>query len=210
MNPKDRDEAVKWMLLGYETHGLAGLTAVADSFGISLGANSPRRRPTNTTAQVRESLLTTQGRYTLAADEQTAPSEYRFRFGSTSQPDRPPLACPRTPPRNDPMWRPYVGDPAVFHCGFEGFLENRKPSPDWPIGECFYDEAGQLVDEGHPHGDCRGTPDQYGAEDWIGHTFFDSGGIVRSGGPALWESWWYSPDDRRQWEQQFRRHRRPR
>jgi hypothetical protein len=212
VNSKDRDEAVKWMRLGYETHGLEGLSAVADAMGIRL--RPPSGRPVsgtaNATNNAHEPLAATQGSASLAADEQLGSPDYRFRYGPVPQPKRPPLACPPTPPRNNPNWRPYVGNPKAFHCGFDGFLENREPSPHWPIGECFYDEGGQLVDDAHPYAGCKGTPDQYEAEDGIRHFFLDDGGPVWSGGPALWESLWYSPDDRLRWEGRFKQHRRPR
>src|SRR5690606_19552846 len=83
--------------------------------------------------------------------------------------------CPASPPRNDPDWVPYKGKTFVFHCGYEGFHENREPEPDDPIGECFYDEEETLVDDCHPYPNCGGTPNQY--DDWWDHTVNDSGGI---------------------------------
>ena len=212
MNSKDRDEAVKWMRLGYETHGPDGLSAIADEMGIKLRSVLGRHgaRAANTAIDAQRGWATTHGSATLTAHEQPTSPDYRFRYGPIPQPKRPPLACPQTLPRNDPNWRPYVGNPAIFHCGFDGFLEDRPPSPHWPIGECFYDESGQLVDDDHPHAGCKGTPDQYEAEDWIRHSLIDEGGPLRSGIPAAWESLWYSRDDRLLWEERFRRYRRSR
>ena len=101
-------------------------------------------------------------------------------------------ACPSHLNASDPTpagWRPYFGNSAVFHCGFRGILENRAPTREDPMNECFYDHAGTLVDDTHPYADCKGTPDQYdGSKDPIKHAVIDSGGIVRAGGPALVES----------------------
>jgi len=105
-------------------------------------------------------------------------------FGLTSK-------CPTSPPKCDPNWVPYYGNPAVFHCGFEGYLENRSPTPDDPIGECFYDDFKNLVDVNHSYASCGGTPDQYGKNQPFLHTLIDSGGIVRQGGPALGTSIFY-------------------
>jgi RHS repeat-associated protein/uncharacterized repeat protein (TIGR02543 family) len=99
--------------------------------------------------------------------------------------------CPTSPPKCDPNWVPYYGNPAVFHCGFEGYLENRSPTPDDPIGECFYDDFKSLVDVNHSYASCGGTPDQYGKNQPFLHTLIDSGGIVRQGGPALGTSIFY-------------------
>ncbi|MFN3986772.1 MAG: hypothetical protein ACK4KV_14850 [Rhodocyclaceae bacterium] len=40
----------------------------------------------------------------------------------------------------------------------------------------------------HPYAGCRGTPNQYSAEDWWDHTFNDSGGIWHVGGEAFKDS----------------------
>ena len=72
------------------------------------------------------------------------------------------LPCPKKPPdENDKNWRSYdeTGDPAVFHCGYKGYLE-ANPSGSL-TNECFYDEKGDLVDKNHPYADCGGTPDKY-------------------------------------------------
>ena len=90
---------------------------------------------------------------------------------------------------SDSKWRKYGGDSTVFHCGFDGYLENRIPGEndnDAPTNECFYDRAGALVTKSHEYGGCRGTPDYY--------PFYNDGteadnarakwhGSVDSGGP---------------------------
>ncbi len=96
--------------------------------------------------------------------------------------------CPPSPPRSNPDWKSYVGNPAVFHCGYEGFLANVPPTRENPMNECFYDEKQMLVDKNHRYAACGGTPDQYPASDWLGHGVFDSGGVTRAGAPAFWES----------------------
>lgn len=106
------------------------------------------------------------------------------------------LACPKRPPRGRPGWRSYngSGDPGWFHCGFDGYLEDREPTPERPIAECFYDEGGALVDENHPYARCGGTPDSYPPSDGWNHTFADPGGIWEQGLPAYLESRRYAAD----------------
>jgi RHS repeat-associated protein len=107
-------------------------------------------------------------------------------FGFTAQ-------CPSSPPSsNDTEWIEYKGNPFVFHCGYDGYLENRYPLPEDPIAECFYDEHNTLVDDNHEYSGCKGTPDQYPAEDWWNHTVNDDGGIRKSGGEAFVESSGYN------------------
>ncbi|MBF0311511.1 MAG: hypothetical protein HQL56_18525 [Magnetococcales bacterium] len=91
--------------------------------------------------------------------------------------------CPEAPPRGRAGWKPYVGDSTVFHCGFEGYLENHHPTPENPTAECFYDKQGTLVDDSHPYSWCQGTADQYPASD-PRHVFPDLGGLVLKGFPA--------------------------
>lgn len=102
------------------------------------------------------------------------------------------LACPLRLNASDPVpagFKPYFGNPHVFHCGFRGILEDRRPTPDNPMNECFYDETGALVTESHPFAGCRGTPDYYDSEtDTYDHFANDPGGVVQAGGPALLES----------------------
>jgi RHS repeat-associated protein len=101
--------------------------------------------------------------------------------------------CPAIAPWGDPNWRPYVSSSFLilrflkflgavyFHCSFYGFLEVRNDECDnSPIGECFYDENGSLVDEHHTYAGCGGTPNEYGGID-PRHIYPDSGGLVRSG-----------------------------
>ncbi len=89
--------------------------------------------------------------------------------------------CPVCPPIGDPAWIPYsnTGDPAVFHCNYLGFHENRSPTPDDPIAECFYDEENNIVDENHEYAGCRGTPNQFPSDD-LRHFYPDSGGIYEN------------------------------
>ncbi|MEO5368209.1 MAG: hypothetical protein H7831_18020, partial [Magnetococcus sp. WYHC-3] len=78
----------------------------------------------------------------------------------------------------------------AFHCGFEGYLENRHPTPEAPVAECFYDDRSRLVDEQHSYAGCKGTANQYPASD-PRHTFTDRGGIRVQGWDALLESLGY-------------------
>lgn len=96
-----------------------------------------------------------------------------------------PTSCPSD---NDPNWKPYVGNPVFFHCGFKTILENRTPTPDDPIAECVYDDKGNLVDDNHPYAGCKGTPDQYPATDYYDHSMNDSGGIKEHGWEGLKDS----------------------
>lgn len=106
--------------------------------------------------------------------------------------------CPLRPPSEtavDPRctsdrWGPHHGDSSVFHCGFDGFLEDREPTPENPTAECFYDKTGRLVDENHRYAGCVGSPNSYSGKNsrWD-HTFHDPGGINSDAG---WEGWWTS------------------
>ena len=64
----------------------------------------------------------------------------------------------------------------------------RKPTSKNPMVECFYEEKGDLVDEGHEYSWCGGTPDQYGKDSPFEHSTIDSGGILREGFPAAYET----------------------
>lgn len=108
------------------------------------------------------------------------------------------LNCPKSAPTacstckvGSSKWRVYGGDSPeksiLFHCGFDGYLENRVPNNNnpAPTNECFYDDDGNLVTESHEYGGCRGTPDYYpffGTGDLTDkerkgpHTDIDSGG----------------------------------
>jgi len=72
-------------------------------------------------------------------------------------------ACPSSPPINNPSWVPYGGDSSVYHCNYDGYLENRIPDKrdPSPTAECFYDEEDNICDENHEYPGCRGTPDEY-------------------------------------------------
>ena len=102
------------------------------------------------------------------------------------------LACPPRLSSAAPVpagFKPYYGNSHVFHCGFRGILEDRRPTPDDPMNECFYDDTGTLVTESHPFAGCRGTPDYYDSEtEGFNHFANDPGGVVHAGGPALLES----------------------
>ncbi len=102
------------------------------------------------------------------------------------------LACPLRLNSSDPVpagFKPYYGNSHVFHCGFRGILEDRRPTPGDPMNECFYDHSGTLVTESHPFAGCRGTPDYYDSQtDKWNHFANDPGGVVHAGGPALLES----------------------
>ena len=96
--------------------------------------------------------------------------------------------CPSSPPINNPNWIAYQGNPDVFHCGFKGYLENIDPTLQRPKNECFYDDSNKLVDRNHKFKGCRGTPNEYHANEWIGHTIHDRGGIVEAGREGYMES----------------------
>ncbi|PSK93423.1 DUF4157 domain-containing protein [Taibaiella chishuiensis] len=102
------------------------------------------------------------------------------------------LVCPLRLNDSDPVpagFKPYFGNAHVFHCGFRGILEDRRPTPGDPMNECFYDHSGTLVTESHPFAGCRGTPDYYDSQtDSYNHFANDPGGVVQAGGPALLES----------------------
>lgn len=110
-----------------------------------------------------------------------------FRLGSSARLQLSRRLCPERKPAGDPRWKPYEGNPWWFHCGYDGFLENRRPSPGQPVAECFYDEEGRLVDRHHPYLHCSGTPDQYPADD-SRHITVDKGGIKEEGWDSFWDS----------------------
>lgn len=94
-----------------------------------------------------------------------------------------------------------VGDPWWFHCDYDGYPENCAASPDAPIGECFYDERGGLVDANHPYAKCGGTPDSYSAYDPRHWLWMDPGGIWNNFG-NLGESVRQRYDKTREWLRQ--------
>ena len=81
----------------------------------------------------------------------------------TKCPDEEPTACTKCA-EGTGGWKKYGGFSIVFHCGFDGYLENRIPGDNnnhAPANECFYDDDGELVTESHDYGGCRGTPDYF-------------------------------------------------
>lgn len=136
---------------------------------------------------------TTQGKFLLAHElthvvQQTNDGEQIQRMA----------ACPGHLNASDPVppgWKPYYGNSSIFHCGFRGILEDRAPTPDDPMNECFYDHSGALVDASHAYAGCGGTPDSYDSESqgWD-HTWNDPGGIWNAGWDAFWESRRYESD----------------
>lgn len=188
----DRDEAIKWLRLGYETFGSSGVAAVAKALGLSThpAAVGGRQSPTPAGQAWEEQWTTTGSGGNLAG---------RRRIEQIQRDaGRVPLECPVTATKDDPQWRSYDGDPWWFHCDYEGYQEDRRPSPDRPIGECFYDEHGALVDEGHPYSQCKGTPNSYPAADPRHWLWMDPGGIWNNFG-TLGESVRYRYDRNREW-----------
>jgi len=186
----EREEAAKWLRLGHETYGPAGARAVARAMGLSIDDIGPAAE------KLGSQWMTAAGGDTISADD-TEPDLPFHRGPPRSIRRRPPAACATVPPRGVSGWRSYndTGDPAIFHCGFEGYLEDHAPAADWPVAECFYDERGRLVDESHPYAGCRGTADSYPASDWFGHAVLDPGGILRAGIPAYLESLRHAGDE---------------
>ena len=105
--------------------------------------------------------------------------------------------------RNTDTWQPYDSSLGsnLFHCGYEGYLENVTPTPENPQQECFYDDDGDLVDEKHEDAGCRGTANQYDGHGWdldaLRHTFIDEGGIWENGRDGVatsvehhWDNLW--------------------
>ena len=111
--------------------------------------------------------------------------------------------CPAHLNDADPVpsgWVPYHGNSYWFHCGFRGILEDRRPSPQDPMNECFYDHSGVLVDRNHAYPDCAGTPDDYDSStDTWDHIWNDRGGIWQKGWGAFWESRRYNSDRETEW-----------
>lgn len=66
---------------------------------------------------------------------------------------------------------------------------DKECTQDDPVNECCYDESRLLVTPGHLYEGCKGSPDQYDQTKYpLRHTILDSGGIIRSGGPAFRDS----------------------
>lgn len=188
------DEARKWLKLAYETYGPEGARAMARAMGL-------HPRPGQDTTLGNDTELTATGSSdTFQADDQPKLPVHR---GPPRQAPRrapkPPAQCPQRPPRGAQGWRSYseTGNPDWFHCGYEGYLEDREPSPKHPVAECFYDEHGRLVDEGHPYAGCKGTADSYPATNIWDHTVNDPGGVVSEGWGAFRESQRHQADQLR-------------
>jgi hypothetical protein len=171
----EKDEISKWLNLGYETYGPAGMQALARAMGLDIRAATKTGSSWTTTGIRGNPLAHEIDKVDLEA--------------KAAEPQRShvPAACPESPPRKARGWKPYVGLPDVFHCGYEGYVEERDPSPESPIAECFYDERGELVDGAHPYAGCKGTPDSYRADD-PRHFWPDPGGIWKQGFTGLAES----------------------
>lgn len=188
------DEARKWLKLGYETYGPEGLREMARAMGLQSGSNLDATRGNES------GLTATGGSDTFQVDD---PLQLSVHRGSPKPAPRrtpkPPAQCPQRPPRGAQGWRSYAetGDPSWFHCGYEGYLEDREPSSEHPIAECFYDEHGRLVSDGHPYAGCKSTADSYPATDVWDHTINDPGGIRAEGWPAYLESRRHAGDEAR-------------
>ena len=187
----ESDEARTWLTLGYETYGPPGARAIARVMGLPLDemATTSLGNGIKLTT-IKSRTVNDDGDYVHPSTHSNSPWR-KSRLASQSA-----LACPKTPPRGSSGWRSYndTGDPAWFHCGFEGYIEDREPTSKRPVAECFYDR-GELVDETHPYGGCRGTPDSYPASDWFGHGFLDPGGPLQAGIPAYLESRWHAANE---------------
>jgi hypothetical protein len=178
------DEARKWLKLGYETFGPGGALAVANAMGMSIGETEP-------TPQSRRFRWTTIKSSDKASPDpsELQPPIHRGPPGSAPhRMSKPSTECPKRPPRGISGWRSYkdTGNPDWFHCGFEGYLEDRVPTPERPVAECFYDERERLVDETHPYSGCKGPADSYPASDWQDHVFKDPGASGSRVGPRIW------------------------
>lgn len=158
----DRENA-KWLKLALDTYGIDGIYEMANALGLPA--------------------------MDLAARKRIGLPEANSGDGGEAwrEPVRMPAVCPSRKPVRDHRWKPYEGLPSAFHCGYDGFLENRRPSRSQPIAECFYDEQGLLVDQNHPYAGCRGTPDQYPADD-LRHVTEDKVGAAEEGWDSFWES----------------------
>src|SRR5688500_2842682 len=109
-------EGAKWLSLAFETYGLDGVNEMARALGFPITRLETRKR--------------------------VGVPEPKDGTGSDAwrEPVRMPAMCPARRPIGDSRWKPYEGLPSVFHCGYDGFLENRRPSRSQPVAECFYDE----------------------------------------------------------------------
>ena len=85
-------------------------------------------------------------------------------------------------------WKEYDGKPVVFHCGLRGMVADCSPDGDHLQQECFYDEAGALVDDSSIDRLCAGTPNADDAKEHPIWHIFTKGGIIRSGWDGLYGS----------------------
>lgn len=123
-------ESAKWLKLAFETHGPDGAAEMAEALGLPM------------TGAGRKRVGVPGSSWTTVDSSDTE---------AWREPVRMPAMCPARKPNGDGRWKRYEGYPWWFHCGYEGFLENRRPSRSQPIAECFYDEEGRLVDQNHPY-----------------------------------------------------------
>ena len=106
-------ESSKWLNLALETYGIDGINEMANALGLPTMDWVARKRIGLPGAR--------------SGDGE----------GAWREPVRMPAMCPSRKPLGDYRWKPYEGLPSAFHCGYEGFLENRRPSRSQPIAECF-------------------------------------------------------------------------
>lgn len=100
--------------------------------------------------------------------------------------------CPTSKPDMSKLpdgWKQYEGKEEVFHCGYDGIVEERLPTSGNPQNECFYDDQGVLVDSSHRYSKCGGTPNEYDSmKSKYDHTVKDKGGVFKAGPDAFMES----------------------
>jgi hypothetical protein len=87
-------------------------------------------------------------------------------------------------------WKKYEGAPSFFHCGFHGLVADCSPDRDHLQQECFYNDAGQLVEGADGAGKrgtvdidfrCAGTPNADDASEHPIRHGFSAGGIIDAG-----------------------------
>jgi hypothetical protein len=92
-------------------------------------------------------------------------------------------------------WKEYPGISSVFHCSFRGMVADCDPDSDHLQQECFYNKAGQLVDDKDIDYRCAGSPN---ADDASKHPIkhvFSEGGIIQAGWGGFVGTVWHA--DRR-------------
>ena len=105
----------------------------------------------------------------------------------------------RSSSSRNPRWRPYADKwyktPWLFHCGFDGYVENRKPTLSNPQDEFFVDPFYNTeVTRYHEYSGCGGSPNQYDSSDSFEHTWYDEGGIFNKGRESFRDSRRYFMD----------------